>query len=248
MSVVGIAGSTIGDEMHTAPRLFVTGTLASGGEIAGSAAQAHHLGTVLRRAAGDTVRLFNGSDGEFAARIVALKRDRVVFEAGEQLRPQAPEPDVWLVFAVLKRDATDLVVEKATELGVAALLPVFTERTQAARVNLERLRAIAGEAAAQCERLTVPVVEAPRALPDVLGGWPAERRLAAALERVAAPPLDAPQAAPAALLVGPEGGFTPRELDVLGATPFIQPVSLGPRVLRADTAAIAGLALMLARP
>jgi 16S rRNA (uracil1498-N3)-methyltransferase len=126
---------------------------------------------------------------------------------------------------------------------------VFTERTQAARVNLERLRAIATEAAAQSERLTVPQVEEPRPLPDLLGAWPRERRLAAALERVAAPPAaPAATAAPTALLVGPEGGFTARELDVLGATPFIQPVSLGPRVLRADTAAIAGLALLLARP
>jgi len=235
--------------MHTAPRLFVTDTLSEGGAVAGSAAQAHHLARVLRREAGDPVRLFNGRDGEYAARIASLRRDGVVFEAHARLRAQTPEPDTWLVFAVLKRDATDLVVEKATELGVSALLPVFTERTQAGRVNVDRLRAIAAEAAAQSERLTVPQVEAPCPLLDLLSVWPRERRLAAAVERVRAPQAAPPQTvAPAALLVGPEGGFTPRELDVFGATPFIQPVSLGPRVLRADTAAIAGLALLLARP
>jgi len=235
--------------MHTAPRLFVTDTLREGSLVRGSASQAHHLGSVLRRAPGDTVRLFNGTDGEYAARIDALRRSDVSFAVLAALRQQVPEPDAWLVFALLKRDATDLVVEKATELGVAAFLPVFTERTQAARVNLDRLRSIAREAAVQSERLTVPVLHEPRALVDLLSDWPDERRLVAALERVAAPAAEPLQSGLAtALLIGPEGGFTARELDVLKATPFIQPVSLGPRVLRAETAAIAGLALLLARP
>lgn len=235
--------------MHTEPRLFVTNSLHPGTSIAGTAAHAHHLGAVLRRCAGDMVRLFNGSDGEFSARIAALKRDQVVFEPQTRLREQAPEPDAWLVFAALKRDATDLVVEKATELGVSALLPVFTERTQSARVNLDRLRGIAIEAAAQSERLTVPELHEPRPLFDVLAAWKPGRTLVAALERSAEAPVAAPQPGhPVALLIGPEGGFTPRELDVLRATPFIQPASLGNRVLRADTAAIAGLALLLARP
>jgi 16S rRNA (uracil1498-N3)-methyltransferase len=235
--------------MHTTPRLFVTDKLLTGAQVAGAAAHAHHLGAVLRRGPGDIVRLFNGRDGEFAARILAMARDRVTFEVDVCLRRQISEPDAWLVFAALKRDATDLVVEKATELGVSALLPVFTERTQAARVNLERLRGIATEAAAQSERLTVPELRAARGLFDVLADWPTGRRLVAALERSNGPPIDGAAAGtPVALLVGPEGGFTPRELDVLLATPFIQPASLGHRILRADTAAIAGLALLLARP
>ncbi len=234
--------------MHTAPRLFVTNTLHDGAAIHGSAAHAHHLGTVLRRGAGDAVRLFNGRDGEWAARIGTLKRDQVTFETQQRLREQVAEPDVWLVFALLKRDATDLVVEKATELGASALLPVFTERTQSARVNLDRLRAIAIEAAAQSERLSVPELHEARGLFDVLAKWPAGRPLVAALERSDAPRVAAAEGSPMALLVGPEGGFTPRELDVLRAAPFIQPASLGNRILRADTAAIAGLALLLARP
>jgi 16S rRNA (uracil1498-N3)-methyltransferase len=235
--------------MHTVPRLFVIGPLRQGDEIAGDAAQAHHLCHVLRHGPGDTVRLFNGADGEFAARIAGTGRNAVRFTVEARLRAQAPEPDIWLVFALLKRDATDLVVEKATELGVACLLPVFTERTQSARVNLDRLQTIAIEAAAQSERLSVPHVRAPRTLPDVLGAWKQDRPLYAAVERLAGTPGCWPeQARQSALLIGPEGGFTPRELDVLRATPFIQPVSLGPRVLRADTAAIAGLARLLAHP
>jgi len=229
----------------TSIRLFTAAALAEGASVEGTPAQAHYLGAVMRRAAGDCLRLFNGRDGEFTASIETLRKDRLRLTIGAQTRPQAPEPDVWLVFAVLKRDATDLVVQKATELGAAAILPVFTARTNAGRVNTDRLRAIATEAAEQSERLTVPTLYEPRELLDLLADWPAQRRLAAALERTAAAAL-AP--GPGALLVGPEGGFTSRELDVLGVAPFIQPVSLGARVLRAETAAIAGLALLLARP
>jgi 16S rRNA (uracil1498-N3)-methyltransferase len=205
--------------------------------------QAHYLGHVLRRAAGDRVRLFNGRDGEFSARIDSLRKDRAVFVAEARLRHQADGADRWLAFCVLKRDATDLVVQKATELGVSAILPVFSERTNAARVNLERLGAIAVEAAEQSERLTVPVIRPPARLFDLLAAWPRERVLAAAIERLDAPPPGPPARG---LLVGPEGGFAPAELDALCGTSFIQPVSLGPLVLRADTAAIAGLALLAA--
>jgi 16S rRNA (uracil1498-N3)-methyltransferase len=163
-----------------------------------------------------------------------------------QLRPQAAEPDLWLAFALLKRDATDLVVQKATELGAAAILPVLSARTNAARVNGERLAAIATEAAEQCERLSVPRIAPARPLAALLAEWPAERRLFAAVERSAAPHAGPAGPAPAALLTGPEGGFTPAELDALASHPFVQPVSLGHFVLRAETAAIAGLALLLA--
>ena len=226
-------------------RLFVDTPLRAGLEFDATAAQAHYLGSVMRRRVGDFVHVFNGVDGEWQARIAALKRDKLRFEVGEPLRPQMPDPDIWLVFAPLKRDATDLVVEKATELGVSALLPVFTERTNTARLNEDRMRAIAAEAAEQCERLTVPRIAAPRKLLDVLGDWPADRTLAAALERQDAAHLR-PARGPSALLIGPEGGFTPLELDALRRHPLVVPASLGPRILRAETAAIAGLALLLA--
>jgi 16S rRNA (uracil1498-N3)-methyltransferase len=229
----------------TVPRLFVDQRLAAGAEIAAMPGQAHHLGTVLRRGAGAPVLLFNGADGEWSAAIATLRRDRASFRVLHQARPQHPEPDLWLVFALLKRDATDLVVQKATELGASALLPVTTGRTNAARINPERLRAIAIEAAEQSERLTVPVLHNPQPLAARLAHWPPDRRLYAAIERAAAPGL--PRAAgAAALLVGPEGGFTPAELDELRRQPFVTPASLGPRILRAETACLAGLALLQA--
>jgi 16S rRNA (uracil1498-N3)-methyltransferase len=227
----------------TIPRIFVADDLAAGASITGSKAHAHYLANVLRRAVGDRLHLFNGRHGEFAARIATLHRGHVEFAIETQLRPQASEPDIWLVFAPLKRDQTDLLVQKATELGAAALHPVLTERTNTARLNLDRLQAIAVEAAEQSERLTIPTLHPPRPLRDLLADWSPDRILAAALERTEGPP----PVAQGALLIGPEGGFSPQELDVLRAAPFIQPVSLGPRILRAETAAIAGLAMLMAR-
>ena len=224
-------------------RLFVDAPLAVGEMIAGSAAQAHYLGTVMRRGVGDAVRLFNGRDGEIEARIALLRRDRLELQIERLLRAQTQEPDLWLLFALLKRDATDLVVQKATELGVSALHPVITERCNTHRMNAGRLHAIAVEAAEQCERLTVPVLHDARPLQAVLADWSADRRLFAALERSEAPRIAAVSGRKA-LLVGPEGGFSPAELEALRAHPFVTGVSLGPRVLRADTACIAGLALL----
>jgi 16S rRNA (uracil1498-N3)-methyltransferase len=226
-------------------RLFVAPTLAEGAEIAAAPAQAHYLAHVMRRAAGDAVVLFNGRDGEWQARIGTLRGDRGSFVVTEHLRAQAVDSDIWLAFAPLKRDATDLVVQKATELGVAALLPVTTARTNTGRVNLDRLAVIATEAAEQCERLTVPQIRALVDLPTLLRDWPSERRLVVAMERVVAPRA-AFAAGSAGFLVGPEGGFTERELDVLRAHPFVEPASLGSLILRAETAAIVGLALLQA--
>jgi 16S rRNA (uracil1498-N3)-methyltransferase len=227
-------------------RLHVGASLAAGQTIEATAEQAHYLGSVMRRAAGDAVRLFNGRDGEWDGRIAALGRGKASFTVEVLVRPQAEDADVWLMFAVLKRDQTDLVVQKATELGVSALLPVFTERTNAARVNADRLQAIAVEAAEQSERLTVPLLYPARPLHDALADWPADRPLFVAMERTeAAPP--AAGTAPAGLLIGPEGGFGPRDRAVLDQCGFVRPVSLGPRILRAETAAIVGMALLQAR-
>ena len=229
--------------MPTIPRLFVMPSLTPGAEVAGSAEQAHYLGSVIRKRVGDEVCVFNGQDGEWRAHISTLRRDSVGFRLDARLRAQADEDDLWLVFALLKRDTTDLVVQKATELGASVIQPVVTDRTNASRVNDGRLRAIAIEAAEQCERLTIPEVRSPRALGDLLMGWPSARPLFAAIERADAAPV-ASVSGPCGLLVGPEGGFTPQELDVLRRYQFVAPVSLGPRVLRAETACLAGLAVL----
>lgn len=238
--------SNIPSSLVAVPRLFVPDALHPGAEVAASAGQAHYLGTVLRQGVGAAVRLFNGRDGEFVASLAAVRRERARLEVGAMLRPQAAEPDLWLAFAPLKRDATDLVVQKASELGAAALLPVFTARTNAARLNLDRLGAIATEAAEQCERLTVPRMADPLRLGEFLAAWPAGRPLFAAIER-AAGSAPAPCPGPCGLLVGPEGGFAPDELELLRRHPDVTAVSFGPRVLRAETAAIVGLALLQAQ-
>ena len=229
-------------------RLFVPDGLHAGAAFALGAGQAHYLGAVMRRAAGDEVLLFNGRDGEWSARLEGVRKDKAGVTVLEQMRPQAPEPDVWLAFAPLKRDATDLVVEKATELGSAVIIPVMTERTNAARVNVERLRAIATEAAEQCERLTVPEVRAPVTLEALDSGWPAERMLVVAMERAGADLLgpEVRRGDAVGLLVGPEGGFSGLDRALVMSCPAAQPVSLGPRILRAETAAIVGLALLQA--
>jgi 16S rRNA (uracil1498-N3)-methyltransferase len=246
--------------MQDLPRLYAETALADGARVPMTPGQAHYLGAVMRRAAGDPVLLFNGRDGEWRARIDALRRGDGAFLLEERVRPPAPEPGPVLLFAPLKRDATDLVVRLATELGASALQPVLTERTNTPRINAERFHSIAVEAAEQCERLSVPAVRPLRRLFDVLGGWEREeegRVLLAAIEpwheagrqagTVAAwrAGQGAEAAGRCAVLIGPEGGFTAAELDALRARPFVVPVSLGPRVLRADTAAAAALASLL---
>jgi 16S rRNA (uracil1498-N3)-methyltransferase len=209
-------------------------------------ARSRYLGAVMRRAVGDRLRLFNGRDGEWQARIVTLGKRGALAEAEALLRPQAAEDDHWLLLSIIKREALEWAVEKATELGVAEIHPIVTARSQPARPNPDRLRAIAIEAAEQCERLTVPEIHAPRPLAAALRDWPAGRALVAAIERGEDAPL-APQGGQAALLIGPEGGFDPKELDAMRRLPFLVPASLGPRILRAETAAIVGLA-SLQRP
>jgi 16S rRNA (uracil1498-N3)-methyltransferase len=226
-------------------RLFISSSLALGIEVPGTSAHAHYLGNVMRCQSGDRLRVFNEQSGEWEAEIILLRRSEVVFRPLALLRAPAAEPDFWLCFALLKRHRTDMVVEKATELGVSRLVPVITARTNADHVNLDRLNAIAIEAAEQCERLAVPVIDQPQKLGQLLSGWPAERGLAVADERRTAPLAGGSQAV-GALLIGPEGGFAETELETILARPFVTRVSLGARLLRAETAAIAGLALLLA--
>jgi 16S rRNA (uracil1498-N3)-methyltransferase len=235
--------ATVRATMTGSIRLFVDVPLRADGTIAASAAQAHYLGTVMRRGVGDTIRLFNGRDGEFDGRITLLRRDRAELCIEQLTRTQETEPNLWLLFALLKRDATDLVVQKATELGVSELHPIITERCNTHRMNADRLHTITVEAAEQCERLTVPALHDPQPLHAVLDDWLGSRRLFVAVERSAAAHI-ASVPGPKALLVGPEGGFSPSELEALRAHPFVTTVSLGPRVLRAETACIAGLALL----
>jgi 16S rRNA (uracil1498-N3)-methyltransferase len=229
-------------------RLFVAADLATGRTVPLDTRAAHYLRDVLRLGPGAEVALFNGRDGEYAARLVSQGKRDVALEVRARRRAQPIEPDVWLLFAPVKRARIDLIVEKATELGVTRLTPVLTRRTHVARVNVDRLRAIAIEAAEQCERLAVPAVDAPAALDAVLACWPTERTLFAADESGAAAALGAAlagrAAGPWALLVGPEGGFAPAELDALRQFQFVTPVGLGPRVLRADTAVTAALAVV----
>lgn len=227
------------------PRIHVDAPLSPELELPATPAQAHHIGVVLRRGAGDAVRLFNERDGEWLGEVVALRKDRGRFILRERLRPPAPEPSFTLVMAAIKRDALDWVVEKATELGVTRIQLVQTRRTVVGQANLERLQAIARGAAEQCERLGVPRMDAVLPLHVFLANWGAAPLLVAA-ERRAAPPIAAVAAAARALLIGPEGGFTPQELDDLAARPFVSPCRLGPRILRAETAAVAGLAALQA--
>src|SRR5665213_3904541 len=165
-------GATVAPKMNPSIRLFVGAALHAGAEIDATAAQAHYLRAVMRRAVGEVVALFNGVDGEWCSRIATLRRDGARLVAEQLLRPQAPEPDLWLAFAPLKRDATDLVVQKATELGATGLIPVITARGNTTRLNYLRLAAIAAEAAEQCERLTVPRIHPAVALADLLAAWP----------------------------------------------------------------------------
>lgn len=225
-------------------RLFVTAPLTAGAIVPATATQAHYLRRVMRRRDGDTVLLFNGRDGEWQATNEAGGRT-AAFRVRECVRAQAADADLWLAFALLKRDATDLVVRQSTELGVARICPFVAERSQGERVNLDRLAAIAIEAAEQCERLTLPEISPPVPLATLLGEWPRERPLAALIERGWDAELHGVEG-PAGLLVGPEGGLTSQEVAALRTAPFTVPASLGPRILRAETAAAAGLARLQA--
>ena len=231
-----------------AQRLFVEADLAEASTIACSSAQANYLKNVLRLKPGDDILVFNGRDGEWQAEFAqAGKRDASLL-VHAQVRPQEGGPDIDYLFAPLKRARLDYLVQKATEMGVARLRPVLTRRTTPERVNSERMRANAVEAAEQCGILRIPQVSEPEKLEQVVAGWDATRPLIfcdeASEERCPFTTLARLQPGPLALLIGPEGGFDESERALLSSKPFVARISLGPRILRADTAAVAALALV----
>jgi 16S rRNA (uracil1498-N3)-methyltransferase len=230
------------------PRLYVDSPLAVQASVKLDPAQSNYLLNVMRLTAGGGLLVFNGRDGEWLAAVDEARRGAAVLTARHQTRPQTGGPDIHYLFAPLKRAKLDYIVQKATEMGAASLQPVMTHRTIAERVNIERMRANVIEAAEQCGVLRIPEVHEPAKLGKLLDTWDTARHLVYCDE---AAPITSPLAAlaavprgPLAVLIGPEGGFDPAERERLRSLPFVHPISLGPRIMRADTAAVAALALI----
>ena len=228
------------------PRLFVRAPLGAGARVELDAGQANYLGNVMRLGAGAEVLLFDDSSGEWLARISEAAKKRMTLSVERRTRGPETVPDVWLAFAPVKRAQTDWLVEKATELGAARLIPVITQRTVTERVKLERLEAIAIEAAEQCGRTRLPEIIEPVTLKQLLAGRNPERRVYFADETGGEPVVNAFMPGPALILTGPEGGFTEEERELIREAPNAVPVSLGPRILRAETAGLAALAVFMA--
>lgn len=226
-------------------RLFVDQPLGSGQAVALNPDQAHYLFGVMRLGLGAAVLLFNGQHGEWRATVTQAGKRAGVLTCDIQTRPQQMPPDLWLLFAPIKKARTDFIVEKAVELGAARIMPVQTQHTNADRIRQDRLQAHALEAAEQCEGTFVPPVDDLQALDKVLASWPSNRRLLWCNEHLtgAATVLSGQERGPWAILIGPEGGFSEREQERLSAMPQVVQASLGPRILRADTAAVAAITL-----
>ncbi|MGQ0672315.1 MAG: 16S rRNA (uracil(1498)-N(3))-methyltransferase [Hyphomicrobium sp.] len=247
------------DHHSTLPRLFIDAPIRAGDAVQLTDDQSNYLRNVLRLSAGAGVLVFNGRDGEWRAELETVGKRGAALKPVESTRAQEDGPAIRCLFAPLKRARLDYMVQKATEMGAARLSPVLTRRTVAERVNLDRMRANAIEAAEQCGLMRVPVIDEPEKLDRVLANWPADCRIVfcdeagpiadpvaairAALNHGAPrTPADPPQ--PVAVLVGPEGGFAPEERAALLARPFTLPIRLGPRIMRADTAAVAAMAIV----
>ncbi len=224
------------------PRLFVDARLDAVKRIELYDAQAHYLGNVLRLGEGGRALLFDGASGEWLAEIVAAGKKRMILSIIEPTRPQEPVPDLWLAFAPVKKGRVDWLVEKAVELGVARLLPVVTQRTIVDKLNLERMRAHIVEAAEQCGRTAVASIDKPIKLDALLKTRNCDRTLYFADEAGGAPVANAIAPAPALILTGPEGGFTPDEAMAIRCAPNAKAISLGPQILRAETAALTAIA------
>jgi 16S rRNA (uracil1498-N3)-methyltransferase len=229
------------------PRLFVAEGLAENASLQLDGPPANYLANVLRLKEGAQVKLFDDRSGEWLAEIMEPGKRRITLRIVAHLKGREAVPDLWLLFAPIKRGRIDWLIEKATELGVARLIPVLTQRTIVERINGDRLRAHMIEAAEQCERTALPTFDDPRKLAGLLDRWPQERALFFADEE-GGEPFDAVAApGPAAILIGPEGGFTAEERAAIRALAQCRPVSLGPRILRADTAALAAISLWMGR-
>ena len=244
--MVGAMPATPAWPPKSLPRLFVRNALGEGAQIELEAAQANYLGNVLRLGEGAELLLFDGSSGEWLARIANVGRKRMTLLVEQRTREPEVIPDVWLAFAPVKRTQTDWLVEKATELGAARLVPIITQRTIVERVKLERLQAIAIEAAEQCGRTQLPDISEPLPLAHLLECRDAARTLYFADEAGGESAAGAFVPGPAVILTGPEGGFTDDERSAIRAAPNVVAISLGPRILRAETAALATLATFMA--
>ena len=229
----------------SAPRLFVTVPLSLGTTISLDGPQAHYLARVMRVAEGDAVVLCDDATGEWAARVIAVGKRDLSLTAETLLRPREQVPDFTLCAALLKKDRFDLVLEKACELGVRRVQPVLTRRCVADKLNLDRARALLTEAAEQCARTALPVLLGPVKLDALLRDWGDGRALYFADETGGEPAVRTFAPGPAALLTGPEGGFDDAERSAIRALPQTRAITLGPRVLRGETAAIAGCALWM---
>ena len=229
--------------MDSKVRLHITGPLKPGQPAAVSRDQAHYLSGVMRLSPGDTITVFDGASGAWRARIVEASKRGGLLEVEERVAEQRDPPDLWLLFAPIKKARTDFIVEKACEMGASRILPVATRFTNSERVRRDRLQAHAVEAAEQCGGTFVPEVAEIEPLGKLLDRWPEERALMFCDEGLAGEAAPALPPAPAAILIGPEGGFSDDERSRLRGLPQTVPVSLGPRILRADTAAVAALTL-----
>jgi 16S rRNA (uracil1498-N3)-methyltransferase len=228
------------------PRLYVNKPLAKWAQVELDGAPAHYLGTVLRLKEDAELLLFDGQSGEWLSKIVLVRKGRMVLVAERQTREIEVVPDLWLAFAPVKKGRVDWLVEKAVELGVARLLPVVTQRTIVGKLNLERMRAHIVEAAEQCGRTALADIEEPMKLEAFLKARNPSRTLYFADENGGDPAATSFGPGPALILTGPEGGFTPDEAALIRAAPNARPISLGPRILRAETAALAAISTWMA--